>query len=109
MKNSPFGKRLRASHNDSDDEHRRNRQRTVNPIFGVASANTTPSLDSRPSSSDSSKGPDSPVELRGIYADRFVPNRDGGDMRTSYNLMDQPTTPKKSRIIPSESDALKGE
>lgn len=44
------------------------------------------------------------------YGDRFVPSRDGGDMRTSYHLMEQggPSTPKKTRIIPSESDALKG-
>ncbi|KAF7304771.1 WD-REPEATS-REGION domain-containing protein [Mycena kentingensis (nom. inval.)] len=44
------------------------------------------------------------------YGDRFIPTRERGDMRTSYNLKDDsgPSTPsKKSRIIPSESDALK--
>lgn len=115
LKNSPFGKRLRASHQDTDDEApRRNRPR-INPIFGVASA-STPSLDSTLSSRPTtSEGPESPIDtLPRIrdhsYGDRFVPSRDSGDMRTSYHLMDQggPTTPSKNRIIPSESDALKG-
>jgi cell division cycle 20-like protein 1 (cofactor of APC complex) len=44
------------------------------------------------------------------YGDRFVPNRDSGDMRTSYHLKDEggPSTPSKNRLIPTESDALKG-
>ena len=44
------------------------------------------------------------------YGDRFVPNRDSGDMRTSYHLKDEggPSTPSKGRFIPTESDALKG-
>lgn len=152
LKNSPFGKRLRASHQDTDDDApRRNRPR-INPIFGltpkavVASASTststlpsalpspsstlstlpisTPSLDdsqSQPTTSDSSSGgPESPIDLHfprivappppRDYGDRFVPSRDAGDMRTSYHLMDEggPSTPSKNRIIPSESDALKG-
>ncbi|KAJ3748440.1 WD40 repeat-like protein [Lentinula detonsa] len=114
LKNSPFGKRLRASQQETDDDTpRRNRPR-MNPIFGVSPAGSaTPSLDSRPTtSSDSSGGPDSPVDPPRIardYGDRFVPSRDTGDMRTSYHLMEQePSTPsKKNRIIPSESDALK--
>ncbi|KAI0074874.1 WD40 repeat-like protein [Panus rudis PR-1116 ss-1] len=102
LKNSPFGKRLRASHHDhEDDSPRRNRSRTNVPLFGVSPA--TPSLDSRPTTSESG-GPDSPE-----YGDRFVPSRDGGDMRTTYHLMDAvaPSTPSKTRIIPTESDALK--
>lgn len=45
------------------------------------------------------------------YGDRFVPSRDTGDMRTSYNLMEEsgPSTPSKTKIIPTESDAVKGE
>jgi cell division cycle 20-like protein 1 (cofactor of APC complex) len=46
------------------------------------------------------------------YGDRFVPSKDSGDLRTSYHLMEEgggPSTPSKSRIMPSESDALKGE
>jgi len=47
------------------------------------------------------------------YGDRFVPSKDSGDLRTSYHLMEEggggPSTPSKSRIIPTESDALKGE
>jgi cell division cycle 20-like protein 1, cofactor of APC complex len=115
LKNSPFGKRLRASHQDTDDDPpRRNRPR-INPIFGVGSS--TPSLDSsRPTTGTSdSGGPESPTieQPRFIardYGDRFVPSRDTGDMRTSYHLMDEggPLTPSKNRIIPSESDALKG-
>lgn len=115
LKNSPFGKRLRASHQDTDDEApRRNRPR-VNPIFGVASSSSTstPSLDSRHNTSDSSGGPESPIEIPRIardYGDRFVPSRDSGDMRTSYHLKEEggPSTPSKNKIIPSESDALKG-
>lgn len=118
LKNSPFGKRLRASHQETDDEApRRNRPR-INPIFGVAPATrstptSTPPLDPRPNTSESSGGPESPVELPRIardYGDRFVPSRDNGDMRTSYHLRDEggPSTPSKNRIIPSESDALKG-
>ncbi|KAH7920609.1 hypothetical protein BV22DRAFT_982428, partial [Leucogyrophana mollusca] len=78
LKNSPFGKRLRASHQDNEDEApRRNRPR-INPIFGVP--NSTPSLDSsRPTTSDSG-GPESPVDSRMTrdYGDRFVPSRDSG-------------------------------
>lgn len=126
LKNSPFGKRLRASHQDTEDEApRRNRPR-INPIFGISAPSTsttgTPSLDSsRPTTSESSSaGPESPLEqpqqpqqprIARDYGDRFVPSRDAGDMRTSYHLMDEgggPSTPSKNRIIPSESDALKG-
>lgn len=107
LKNSPFGKRLRASHQD-EDGHRRNRQRTTNSLFNLATG-STPSLDS--GNTSESGGPDSPVETRSLkeYGDRFVPSRDSGDMRTSYHLMDEPTPsiPSKSKIIPTESDALK--
>ncbi|KAJ8082500.1 substrate-specific activator of APC-dependent proteolysis [Marasmius tenuissimus] len=115
LKNSPFGKRLRASHQETDERSpRRNRPR-INPIFGVgpsSASSSTPSLDSKAGSSESS-GSESPIELPRInrdYGDRFVPSRDAGDMRTSYHLLEQggPSTPsRKSRIIPSESDALK--
>jgi len=113
LKNSPFGKRLRATQQEPEAEGpRRNRPRT-NLIFGVAPTPATPSLDSRPTTSDSG-GPDSPTETQRIakdYGDRFVPSRDSGDMRTSYNLMEEsaPSTPSKNKIIPSESDAVKGE
>ncbi|TFY77834.1 hypothetical protein EWM64_g6178 [Hericium alpestre] len=110
LHNSPFGKRLRQTQQDTDEEGpRRNRPR-INHIFGVTPAQT-PSLDSRPSTSDSG-GPESPTEAHSRsankeYGDRFVPTRDTGDMRTSYNLMEEmPSTPSKgSRIIPTESDA----
>lgn len=104
LKNSPFGKRLRATHQEVDEDGpRRNRPR-VNQFFSMAST-STPSLDSRPTTSDSGAS-DSSVK---DYGDRFVPSRDGGDMRTSYHLMDDaiPSTPSKNRIIPTESDALK--
>ena len=113
LKNSPFGKRLRATQQDLDEEGpRRSRPRT-NPVFGVAPA-STPSLDSsRPSTSESG-GPESPTELHRMnkdYGDRFVPSRDAGDLRTSYNLMEEsgPSTPSRNRVIPTESDAAKGE
>jgi hypothetical protein len=112
LKNSPFGKRLRATQQDPDEEGpRRSRPRT-NPVFGVAPA-STPSLDSsRPSASESG-GPESPTELHRSnkdYGDRFVPSRDAGDLRTSYNLMEEsgPSTPSRNRAIPTESDAAKG-
>ncbi|KAG1882440.1 WD40 repeat-like protein [Suillus subluteus] len=98
LKNSPFGKRLRATHQDNEEDGpRRNRQR-VNPIFYTATSSTTKDVT-----------PESPVTMRDMYGDRFVPSRDAGDMRTSYHLMEEsgPSTPSKSRIIPTESDALK--
>ena len=108
LKNSPFGKRLRASQQDFDDDgHRRNRPRTTIPYFGVASTSTPSLVDSsRPATSE--RGTDTP-DARKEYGDRFVPSRDTGDMRTTYHLMDAvtPSTPSKSRIIPTESDALK--
>jgi cell division cycle 20-like protein 1 (cofactor of APC complex) len=114
LKNSPFGKRLRALHQGTDDDApKRNRPR-INPIFGLPSGtSSTPSLDSRPTTSESSGGPESPIERPRFgrdYGDRFVPSRDAGDMRTSYHLMEEcgPSTPSKNRIIPTESDALKG-
>ena len=112
LNNSPFGKRLRATQQDPDEEGpRRSRPRT-NPIFGVAPA-STPSLDSsRPSTSESA-GPESPTELHRHnkdYGDRFIPSRDAGDLRTSYNLMEEsgPSTPSRHRV-PTEADAAKGE
>ncbi|KAI0669508.1 WD40 repeat-like protein [Trametes maxima] len=104
LKNSPFGKRLRGGDEDSP---RKNRGRFT-PAFAIASG-STPSLDSRPTTSEGAT-PESPE--RGAhrdYGDRFVPTRDAGDMRTSYHLMDgaTPSTPSKNRMIPTESDALK--
>ena len=113
LKNSPFGKRLRATQQDPDEEGpRRSRPRT-NPIFGVAPA-STPSLDSSRPSTTESAGPESPTELHRPnkdYGDRFIPSRDAGDLRTSYNLMEEsgPSTPSRHRAMPTESDAAKGE
>ena len=139
LKNSPFGKRLRASHREpaaTDDDLAGSRTTPpFNPIFGISS---TPSLSLDSSSTltehRDNGGSESPTRsLRGSpkrqqflgggigmggmgivreYGDRFVPSKDSGDLRTSYHLMEEgggPSTPSKSRIIPSESDALKGE
>lgn len=113
LKNSPFGKRLRATHHHEteDDSYKRDRPRTL-PLFGLSNV-SMPTFDSRPSASDSART--NPNSLPGIkdygkeYGDRFIPSRETGDMRTSYHLMNekQPNTPSKSRIIPTESDALK--
>jgi cell division cycle 20-like protein 1 (cofactor of APC complex) len=143
LKNSPFGKRLRASHREpvsttaaTDDDLAGSRSTPpFNPIFGISS---TPSLSLDSSSTlienRENGGSESPTRnLRGSpkrqrflgggigmggmgivreYGDRFVPSKDSGDLRTSYHLMEEggggPSTPSKSRIIPSESDALKG-
>ncbi|KAG5342425.1 hypothetical protein C0989_002260 [Termitomyces sp. Mn162] len=85
LKNSPFGKRLRAAHQDHDDDATR---RTRPRVRGA---------------------PPTPLDCATDYADRFVPSRDTGDIRTSYHLLDDaaPATPARHRIIPSESDALK--
>ena len=117
LKNSPFGKRLRAAHQDNDDEPpRRNRQR-VNPAFALtpptAAPVLIPSLNYSQLTTSDTPGPDSPehpARAHGGYGDRFVPSRDTGDMRTSYHLMDEggPSTPSKHRTIPTESDAIKG-
>lgn len=98
LKHSPFGKRLRASQQDSP------RRRRTRPTPAP-----TPSL-VHSSNTASSDPPDTPRARSRDYADRFVPSRDVGDMRTSYHLIDDagPSTPSKTRIIPSESDALKG-
>jgi hypothetical protein len=110
-----YGKRLRAQHQYVDEEEpKRNKPRlTHNPIFGVSSS--TPALDASKlvATSTDSGGPESPIEQTRIardYGDRFVPNREAGDMRTNYHLMGEggPSTPMKNRIIPSESDAIKG-
>ena len=127
LKNSPFGKRLRASHRELTPN------RALDPIFGISSTPSL-SLDSSSTIADTAE-PESPtkdlggsqkrqrfaaggITMGGIgivreYGDRFVPSKDSGDLRTSYHLMEDggggPSTPSKSRIIPSESDALKGE
>lgn len=118
MKNSPFGKRLRASRHDASDDEgpRRNRQR-VTPIFGLSGASTpTHDFSSTTAASDAGSLSDAtpaPPEMLHTssskdYGDRFVPSRDVGDMRTTYNLLDEgPSTPSKARIIPTESDAVK--
>ncbi|RXW11694.1 hypothetical protein EST38_g14162 [Candolleomyces aberdarensis] len=64
MKNSPFGKRLRASHRDEDDRLTSPRRgaaggghQRINSLFGVGPAdpsNSTPALDADPSSSTTS-------------------------------------------------------
>lgn len=152
LKNSPFGKRLRASHREPasssststiaaalhDDPPNPSTNTTpnrpFNPIFGISSTSSL-SLDSSSTIADNAgTGSESPSKnLRGSpkrqrfvggmsmggmgigreYGDRFVPSKDSGDLRTSYHLMEEggggPSTPSKSRIIPSESDALKGQ
>ena len=117
LKNSPFGKRLRAANQDTDDDTpRRNRQR-VNPAFALTSPAVAPisipSLNySQLTASDTPvpESPEHPARAHREYGDRFVPSRDTGDMRTSYHLMDDsgPSTPSKHRTIPTESDAIKG-
>ncbi|TFK95747.1 WD40 repeat-like protein [Pterulicium gracile] len=123
LRNSPFGKRLRASQvddNNGDDldaqGHRRNRPR-INPIFGGAAASSsasTPPLDSAGSGSSNSDSFFDSLPKHGArqtpkdYGDRFVPSRESGDLRTSYHLRESgPATPARNKIIPSESDALK--
>ncbi|KDQ56328.1 hypothetical protein JAAARDRAFT_90769, partial [Jaapia argillacea MUCL 33604] len=93
LKNSPFGKRLRASHHEESTSTpdpidpptgRRTRQR-VNPIFGVSSSTTTsasstPTLDGSSAESGVGAGAgrsESPVSAKD-YGDRFVPSRDSG-------------------------------
>lgn len=105
--NSPFGKRLRASHQQPENDDgtpRRTRPRTA-PIFGVAPP-STPTLDSLLGTSES--GGTDGTAIPKEYGDRFVPSRDTGDLRTSFHLMEgpAPATPAK-RIIPTESDAQK--
>ncbi|KAH6910187.1 quinon protein alcohol dehydrogenase-like superfamily [Coprinopsis sp. MPI-PUGE-AT-0042] len=107
MKNSPFGKRLRASHREDDDggsPTKKNRQR-VNPVFGVGPAD--PSSSAATPTSENTFISQTPRHRD--YGDRFVPSRDAGDIRTSFHLLEEggPSTPSKNRIIPSESDAQK--
>ncbi|KAF4621085.1 hypothetical protein D9613_001176 [Agrocybe pediades] len=88
LKNSPFGKRLRASHRDVDDEPSSPTKKRVytvststtsstttagpskvHPVFGIgipSGSSSTPAFDfsssSRPSTSSDTRGPESPVE-----------------------------------------------
>ena len=144
LKNSPFGKRLRASHREpalttpavtDDDLPSSSTTPPFNPIFGISTPSLTLDSSSTFSENRDNGGSESPTkDFRGShkgqrflgggismgamgivreYGDRFVPSKDSGDLRTSYHLMEEggggPSTPSKSRIIPSESDALKGE
>lgn len=118
LKNSPFGKRLRAAHQDTDDDTPRRTRQRVNPAFVLTPPATVllpiPSLNYSQLTASDTPGPDSPEHpsrAHKEYGDRFVPSRDTGDMRTSYHLMDDtgPSTPSKHRTIPIESDAIKGE
>ena len=109
LKNSPFGERLRAAHQDADnDTPCRNRQR-VHPAFvptlPPAPPVSIPALSYSQLTASDTPGPDSPEHpsrARREYGDRFVPSRDTGDMRTSYYLRDDsgPSTPSKHRTIP---------
>lgn len=105
--NTPFAKRLRASKpQENDDGSPRRPRGRPNVVFGIGPA-STPSLDSYHGTSESG-GSEMTVAAKD-YGDRFVPSRDTGDLRTAYHLMEEssPSTPSKSRIIPTESDALK--
>ena len=113
LKHSQYGKRLRVSHLAESDEERqrRIRPRTNLPFPSMpgmpALPVAGPSLDSRPSTGDSLKHEFAPNIVK-EYGDRFVPTRDTGDMRTTYNLMeDFGASPSKAKMIPTESDALK--
>lgn len=116
LNNSPFGKRLRTSRSgalrdqdDGMDDHDMPcppsptpRGRNRGPVFGVPSL----SADSQTPTARSSSPSRSP---RRDYGDRYLPSRDQ-DIRTSYNLMEGPPNLYPiSRMIPTESDAIKGE
>ena len=104
LRNSSYGKRLRASAQSPDDRQtpRKRRKRTVQIVQGVEPETTTPERCSTPSRSalstrmlnvdDSPPGsspwvPDSPL-LSKEYGDRFIPLRESEDVRTPYHLLD---------------------
>jgi cell division cycle 20-like protein 1 (cofactor of APC complex) len=99
LKNSPFDKRLHASHRE--------------PSSSTAAATDDDFAGSRTTPKRQGGG----IGMDGIgivreYGDRFVPSQHSGDLRASYHLMEEgggPSISSKSRIIPSECDALKGE
>ncbi|KZV72692.1 WD40 repeat-like protein [Peniophora sp. CONT] len=106
LKNSPFGKRVRATQQDEDD--RDSRPRTRPRINAMFTGPSTPSSDDSMNTNmyrQSVAGPSIVKE----YGDRFVPARDAGDLRTSYNLMEETGhhAPSKAKLIPTESDAVK--
>ncbi|KAI6017061.1 WD40 repeat-like protein [Pisolithus marmoratus] len=107
LKNSPFGKCLRASETDDDEALRRIEPRTSRlntPSLALWPTMVTP-LTMR---SDSTR-PDSLLDsCLTTYGDRFMPTHDMGNMRTSYHLLDNsgPCMPLK-HIILSEPDMLK--
>lgn len=69
FKNSPYGKRLRATQQDAEEEEPARTRPRINPIFGVNNL-STPSLDSH--STDESVGPPSPELRPRDYNDRYV-------------------------------------
>lgn len=74
---------------------------------GLAASTSTSSSVSA-SSTLANLGEGTPGRGRTYYGDRFVPSRDGGDMRAAFNLLDDgPSTPRRP-VIPTDNDALKG-
>jgi cell division cycle 20-like protein 1 (cofactor of APC complex) len=116
LKNSPFGKRLRAARQGqgSDDEGEQPRRKAPrgavlfgasDPDLGAGSSTRSPSASperrGRPRERDSR-------ERERTYGDRFVPSRERGDMRATYNLLDESAAAPRRTAIPTESDAVKG-
>ncbi|KZT32520.1 WD40 repeat-like protein [Sistotremastrum suecicum HHB10207 ss-3] len=103
LDNSPFAKRIR------DASRPPSRERPTTPtrqIFGIGTLDKEDEDDERSiylSSPSRNKG-----KRKMDYGDRYIPNRDDGDLRTSYNLMDAggPSSPsKQTKVIPTDSDA----
>ncbi|KAH9957034.1 hydrolytic ATP binding site of dynein motor region D1-domain-containing protein [Russula dissimulans] len=114
LKNSPFGKRLRATQQDRDEDgpHRSHpptpslalllRRHLPSTHPGLVPAKVVGWSHQRSSITDQTR-------TTATVSCRFVPSRDAGDLRTSYNLMKEsgPSTPSQNRVIPTESDAAK--
>lgn len=100
LRNSTFGKRVRASKQDTNPEDEPNKRQRINPIFDTSPTPSTSVL-----AAPAAITPSGPS-----YGDRFVPRREASEMAVNYNLRDENDKQPKSstRIIQPESDALKG-
>ncbi|KAH8826824.1 WD40 repeat-like protein [Flagelloscypha sp. PMI_526] len=108
LRNSAFGKRVRAQQQDGQHpEDEPNKRQRINPIFDTTTS-PTPTTSTTPIAL---QAPASivPSAIQPTHLDRFVPHRESSEMTVGYNLRkDREQSPASgSRIIQPESDALR--
>ncbi|KAL0572080.1 substrate-specific activator of APC-dependent proteolysis [Marasmius crinis-equi] len=111
LKNSSFGKRLRASHDASNENSPRRKRRRIDlklnqdvplsPSKKASSSSTTVLLTA---ATDITNTPVRRQKIRysGESGDRFVPSRDTGSIRASYSLQGDVESPITVKTITSQ-------